>query len=192
MLRLPPPARDSRLTDGGASHPELDDAARALLRDQRAQEVREAAAHLGVPPENLVLFGLPDGELMSLADPCAAMLTGLARERQCDLVLTTSWLDGHADHQAAARIALRVAREVGVPCLSYLTWAWTMPANTQLPEIPTRGWRVNIAPYLPLKRRAIVAHESQYFGLPDDPWQHCLPADLLAAAQREYEVLLAP
>jgi LmbE family N-acetylglucosaminyl deacetylase len=180
------------LTDGAGSHPDLDDTVRAFLRTQRAQEVRDAAAHLGLPPENLELFDLPDGQLTNLIDPCADALTDLARRQRCDLVLAPSWLDRHADHQAAATIAARVAAEINAPCLSYLTWAWTTPPDAELPETAARGWRLNIAPYLPAKRRAIVAHESQYFGLPDDPWQSCLPADLLAAAHREYEVLLAP
>jgi LmbE family N-acetylglucosaminyl deacetylase len=105
-------------------------------------------------------------------------------------VLAPTPHDRHPDHEAAATIARRVAAAIGAPCLSYLTWAWLTPPEVELPATAAFGWRLNIAPYLPAKRRAIVAHESQYFGLPDDPWQSCLPADLLAAAQREYEVLL--
>jgi LmbE family N-acetylglucosaminyl deacetylase len=178
------------LTDGAASHPNLDAPARTQLRRQRQQEVRQAVACLGLPASNLELLGLPDGALAQAAGPCVAVLTHLARTRGCNIIVVTSPHDQHPDHQAAALIAREVAASACIPCVSYPTWAWVVAPDTDFPVEAIRGWRLDITRYLPAKRRAIVAHSSQYFGLPDDPWQACLPAELLAIAQRPYEVIL--
>jgi LmbE family N-acetylglucosaminyl deacetylase len=178
------------LTDGAASHPDLPEATRQRLRLLREQEVRRATGFLGLPPANLILLGLPDAGLAQAAGPCARVLTHLAQSQGCDLVMATSRHDPHADHQAAAALAASVAASLGLPCRFYPTWAWTLAPETLLPVAETRGARFNIAAWLGVKRRAMVAHESQYFGLPDDPGRRCLPASLLAVAQRDYEVLL--
>jgi LmbE family N-acetylglucosaminyl deacetylase len=179
------------LTDGAASHPGLDLSGRNQLRRQREREVGQAVSCLGLPPANLKLLGLPDGALDSAAAPCTEVLIHLARTHGCDMIVTTSHHDRHSDHQAAARIAVDVASAVSIPCRFYLTWAWIVPSGIEAPVTGVQGWRLDISPYLAAKRRAIVAHESQYYGMPDDPAQGCLPAELLAIAQRGFEVILA-
>jgi LmbE family N-acetylglucosaminyl deacetylase len=179
------------LTDGAGSHGNLDPPSQALLREQRQREVRRATRCLGVPADNLILLGFPDMGLADAAGACTDLLTLLARAHACDSIVAPSRYDPHPDHMAAAAIAQTVAATVGLTCLFYLTWAWIFPPETTQPGYGARGWRLDISKHLPAKRRAIVAHESQYFGLPDDPTRTCLPADLLAIAQRDYEVILA-
>lgn len=178
------------LTDGSNSHPNLDEAGRPHLRRQRAFEARQATAHLGLPEANLKLLGFPDLSLEDFSPACVALLTDLARANACDTIVSTSLHDPHPDHQAAAAIAQQVAAAVPLRRLSYPTWAWVVPPDTHLAEKSTQGWRLDISPYLPAKRHAIVSHASQYFGLPGDPQKACLPAELLAVAQRPYEVIL--
>jgi LmbE family N-acetylglucosaminyl deacetylase len=179
------------LTDGAGSHGNLDPSSKTLLREQRQREVRRATQCLGVPAEHLILLGFPDMGLADAAGACAGLLTLLARVHACDSIVAPSCYDPHPDHKAAAAIAETVAVTVGLSCLFYLTWAWIFPPETNQANPAVQGWRLDISHHLPAKRRAIVAHESQYFGLSDDPKRTCLPAELLAIAQREYEVILA-
>ena len=175
------------LTDGSGSHPNLDSASRVQLKRQREAEVRRATGLLNLPVENLALLEVPDGQLGQAEAPSVMRLIELARRHRCDSILAPSRLDRHPDHVAAARIGDALGTALILPVFAYLTWAWVAPGGDAAPPL---GWRVAIGPYLHAKRRAIVAHESQFFGLAGDPLHHCLPADLLAAAQRDFEVIL--
>lgn len=178
------------LTDGSASHLTADEASRAELARIRAAEARQATACLGLPAHHLHMFGFRDAALRQVQEPCSLLLTQLARNWGCHAVIATCWHDPHDDHQAAAAIAVQVADRIGAQRLFYPTWAWTMPPDATVPQDQVAGWRLDIAAHLPEKRRAIVAHESQYFGLAGDPDRSCLPAELLAVCTRPYEVLL--
>lgn len=178
------------LTDGAASHPTVNRQQRDDLRSLREHETEHAAACLGLPHHNLVLLGLPDNALQSTSSACLAVLEQLARARNCDCIVAPWRHDQHPDHVAAAAIAQELAAALRLPCLFYPTWGWVIDPRISLPDHAVGGWRVDISAHLPEKRRAIVSHESQYFGLPEDPRHWCLPAELLAIAQRPYEVIL--
>ena len=178
------------LTDGSGSHRTATPAARAQLIEIRTTEVRVAATNLGLPLNNLHLLGFRDGALGQVIEPCVELLVRLTRETGCRIVVAPWRFDPNEDHQAASTIARAVAAATGAVCLFYPVWGWVIHGEAELPQHDIGGLRLDIAAYLPEKRRAIVSHESQYFGLPDDPTRHCLSANLLAACQRPFEVFL--
>lgn len=107
------------VSDGSASHPEVND-----LAAVRETEVMRACDRLGVvrPP---VLLGHPDGQVERCGDVLVEELRGLFHG--CDVVVAPKRGDGHADHEATA-VAVDAAlssSEGSAPVLwRYAVWAW--------------------------------------------------------------------
>lgn len=179
------------LTDGVGSHPNVP---AARLRALREAEAAAATGLLGLPRDRLHFLGLPD-TAAPLAGPAfeqaVAELGQLFRDGGCGLVVAPWRHDPHCDHEAAAAMAVSLARRLGVQVLSYPVWGWTLAAEVMLPQAAVAGWRLDISAHLAAKRRAIAAHRSQHGGLiADDPGGFQLPTALLAAFDRSYEVFL--
>ena len=184
------------LTDGAGSHPESPSTPPARLRAIREAEARDAVAVLGVRPECLSFLGQPDARAPhdgAAFDAVASALRGLVRRHDVATILTTWRHDPHCDHEAAAKLAAAVAREMGIAHLAFPVWGWTLPADQPLAASPPRGARLDISAVLPAKRRAIAAHVSQTTTLiSDSPYGFQLPAEFLALFDRPWEAFIAP
>lgn len=182
------------LTDGAMSHPSSRSYPPPRLRAQRRAEARAAVAALGLGSGRLHFLDVPDGRAPREGpgmEEAAVRVADLARACGARTVLTTWEHDPHADHAAAHAIARAAARLVGARVVSYPVWGWALPRRARLPVAPVAGARLDIARHLPAKRRAIAAHESQHSGLiADDPQGFRLPASLLSAVDRPFEVFL--
>jgi LmbE family N-acetylglucosaminyl deacetylase len=184
------------LTDGAGSHNSVSYPPERL-RSVRAEELRQAMACLGVPPDRIVFLNQPDTKAPSAGPEFDAVVAQLAeliqRESHCTSILTPWLFDPHCDHEAAAIIAAAVATKTGVKPVAYPVWGWTLPAESPVPAAISPGWRLDIAAFLEAKREAIFAHKSQYGGLiTDDPQGFQLPTALLAAFDGPFEVFLQP
>jgi LmbE family N-acetylglucosaminyl deacetylase len=184
------------LTDGAGSHPHSRAFPPERLRAVRAQEVRDAVACLGLPPDRVVLLNEPDTAAPHSGprfDAMVARLTGLVRqEAACTAILAPWRHDPHCDHEAASLVAAAVAALTGVRHVAYPVWGWTLPPETPIVEPPGRGFRLDIGAVLPAKRAAIYAHRSQYGRLiTDDPAGFALPADLLSAVDAPFETFIS-
>lgn len=183
------------LTDGSMSHPGSRDWPPDRLRRKRQDEARSAAAILGVPAANLLFLGQKDGAAPHDGAAFAAVLDALCRELRSRQIATicASWIgDPHVDHVAAARLASAASRRTGARHLAYPIWAWTAPDDASLPEVQG-GYRLPIGPFLPLKRRAIAAHQTQCSGLIGDDAQGIpLSPGFLAHFDRGWEAFLVP
>jgi LmbE family N-acetylglucosaminyl deacetylase len=174
----------------------------------RAQELREAAALLGVHDVVLGRFGdsgmtgpAPVGSLAAAphADVVAALREQVERVRP-DLVLTLDGSDGHRDHVAVRDAALEAAEDVPwvyLQCLPRsLLQRWVDYALRDQPdrehlhaEVPLLGTpdedlttRLDTGQYVDLRWRAIRAHATQvspFVGLPADLQQAFLATDHL-------------
>jgi LmbE family N-acetylglucosaminyl deacetylase len=185
------------LTDGAASHPNSRAYPPDRLRAQRAQEARTAVAHLGLPAGRLVFLDQPDAAAPIEGPAFAAVvdaLIGLVRaETNCTAILAPWLYDPHCDHEAASRIASVVAERCGVRAVAYPVWGWTLAPDTAVPAPLGLGRRLDIGGFLPRKRAAILAHQSQYGGLiTDDPAGFQLPSELLTAFDTPFETFLQP
>lgn len=181
------------VTDGSRSHhsPSYPPERLAALR---AQEARNALQELGVPSERLTCLGLRDGRA-PLWGPrlhaAAGRVTRYVRERGIGTICTTWLHDPHRDHVAAYRIARLAARAVGGRLLCYPVWGWTLSATASPPDKQIGGVRIDIAPYLPTKRRAIACHRSQMSDLiQDDPQAFRMPPEVLVYFDQPFEVFL--
>jgi LmbE family N-acetylglucosaminyl deacetylase len=159
--------------------------------------VGSAVEHLGLSSDRIVFLNEPDTAAPHDGpgfDAVVARLVALVRrEPACTAILAPWRRDPHCDHEAASLAAGAAARIVGIRQVAYPIWGWTLPAASPVPGSPAPGWRLDIGAFLPAKRAAIQAHQSQYGGLiTDDPGGFRLPSDLLSMFDSAYETFLQP
>ena len=184
------------LTDGTGSHPGSRTHPPRRLRSLREQEALDAVTILGLGPDRLGFLGLVDTQSPMdgpAFDAAVTAVAALAIRTGAGSVLAPWAHDPHSDHESAHRIATAAAHEAGLVHLSYPVWGWTLPPDAELASAAPQGFRLDITAQLPLKRRAIAAHRSQYAGLiTDDPGGFVLPPGLLAVFDRPYETFVTP
>jgi LmbE family N-acetylglucosaminyl deacetylase len=181
-------------TDGAASHPGSAAYPPARLAALRRAEMLAACAALSVEPARVHYLDLPDAAAPMTGpefDQAVATIVSLAKCHDARTIFATSPHDPHGDHEAVAAIARRAASLCGARLRYYPVWSWLLADDRVLP--PPSGVRLDIAPHAAAKRRAIMAHASQYAGLiTDSPDAFQLPASLLAVFDAPYEVFLDP
>jgi LmbE family N-acetylglucosaminyl deacetylase len=169
------------VTDGAASGGE---AANPLLSQIRRSEALAAAAILGITAEDVRFLEFEDGALASAGGGLLdAIGSVLLRDRPAQIFVP--WRhDGHPDHEATFRAAIRAARSASLACdvFEYPVWAWRHWPWVGLPfprgdgAPPWRatakfvlGWRFprtfpatsHIEPTLERKRAALAGYQSQ-------------------------------
>lgn len=182
------------VTDGAGSHPGSASHPPARLQEVREAELHAAVAILGLPPGRVALLRLPDTRAPQEGadfEAAVAAVAGLVRRHDATTICTTWRHDPHGDHAAAQRIGEAAAGATGATLLEYPVWGWTLPAEQGLDVADVAGARLYIGPHLPLKRRAIAAHSSQYADLiTDAPNGFRLRTEFLAFFDRPFEVFL--
>ena len=185
------------LTDGAGSHPIPRSIRRTgFVRSGRAKSETRCGIW-GCRP-NAWCFWVnpiprPRGKGAAFDAVVARLVALVHQELTCTSILAPWQYDPHGDHEAAALIAAEVAAVTGVRHMAYPVWGWTLPPDAVVPGAPNPGWRLDIQAYLPAKRAAIQAHQSQYGGLiTDDPAGFCLPTELLSAFETPYETFIQP
>jgi LmbE family N-acetylglucosaminyl deacetylase len=176
----------------------------------RAREVTGACRILGVEPHELVLLGLPDGELVEHEDELVARIAEEIDLHRPDDVLVTSTRDWHPDHRTLARAVRRAAvRSHSEPrVFEYPIWWWVdgpwrrraTPSRvrygiayatdtlTSLSPPPIRI--VATRPYRATKRSAVAAHRTQVEPIDPDSTFVALDRRTRAALTGRYEVLI--
>ncbi|WP_127588603.1 PIG-L deacetylase family protein [Paenibacillus koleovorans] len=151
-------------TDGEAGKSgRLQPMERPELAALRRQEMARAAAVLGVA--EVRWLGHPDGGLAAVAPGwLRAQAAQFMRETAADVVVTfpEDGISGHKDHTAIHH-AVREAVHAGeCPSVRKLYYAASPPllASGHLPAV-----RIDVAPRWPLKRAALLAHESQILSI---------------------------
>lgn len=183
-------------TDGTGSHPNSIRYPAARLRALREAELRGAVRVLGADPGQAHFLRLPDTQAPREGPAftkAAETIAALARDRAVRTIFATWPHDPHGDHGSAALIAAAAAQLCGARLRFYPVWGWLLPPEQEVEAGPPSGVRLDVAPVLGRKRRAIAAYESQYTAMiTDDPAAFRLPADLLAIHDRPFEVYLDP
>ncbi len=163
------------ITDGSASHRGHPDLAAAELVGRRRAEVFAANAILGVEQAGTHFFDAPDGTLDKLdagaTFPLVERLAALLRESRPDEILLPCRRDGSSEHDAAFHLVRRAQRTAGTRAriLEYPVWSLWNPRLLLGPLWRSRRvWRVDLAGYAAVKRRAIAAYVSQVEPTP--PW----------------------
>jgi LmbE family N-acetylglucosaminyl deacetylase len=162
------------ITDGSGSHPRSKLYPRQRLIELRRREVERAGALLGLPPGRIRHLGLPDTRAPKDGPALEAALKAiLAIVRQVGAgALFTTWPgDPHSDHEAAALMAVAVARCLpAIRLWAYPVWAWHLDPRLPVERPRPRGFRIDISRHQAKKRAALAAHLSQMTDLvSDDP-----------------------
>jgi LmbE family N-acetylglucosaminyl deacetylase len=183
------------LTDGAASHPNSLAYPPDRLRAIRAREVQAAVAHLGLSADRVVFLNQADTAAPhdgARFDTIVARLMALVgQEPTCTAILSPWRHDPHCDHEAASLAASAAAANVGIRNIAYPVWGWLLPKAATITAHPLPGWRLDIGDFLPVKRAAIQAHQSQYGDLiTDDPDGFRLPSGLLSVFDSPFETYL--
>lgn len=164
------------LTDGQASHPQSDRFDAKERGRIRRGESRHGLGRLGAHRVALHFMGARDGRLSQEQRPLALALR-LQRLR-ARMILCSSPLDHHPDHQAAWSLAAGVAARLGIPARAYRVWsgiASNAIARAGGPGAAAKAW-------------AMRAHRSQSGALDmGDPSGFCFEpmqlATMLAARE---------
>lgn len=185
------------LTDGAASHPNSQAFPASRLRERRAHEVRTAVGILGLAPDRLIFLNQPDKAAAhdgpNFRAVAQTLLMLIRQEPACTSILAPWLHDPHCDHEAASLLASAVAPIASIKHVAYPVWGWTLSPDTPLLKTRTAGFRLDISSFLPAKRGAIQAHQSQYGDLiSDDPDGFRLPPELLAIFARPFETFILP
>jgi LmbE family N-acetylglucosaminyl deacetylase len=159
------------VSDGVGSHPNSKAYPPDRLRSLREEEARQAAAELGLKPEDILFLGLPDRFVPSEgeeAERAIGAIADCAREIGARSLFVSWRHDPHCDHEASYQIARAVQRRFGkLRLFEYVVWGHTLPPSTEVD--PIGGFRVQVdQEALEKKRRAVAAHRSQTTNLIDD------------------------
>lgn len=175
-------------TDGEASHPRSTAPTARRLAVLRRAESAAALRLLGHERATRIHLGLPDGALAaasgSLVEACADLIGP-------DDVVITLWSgDGHPDHEACARAALQVSRNVLE--LPLWVWHWAAPADPRVPW--HRARRLDLTAAARRAKTAAVAgfrSQLQAIGPDADRDGAVLTPRVLAHFTRDHEVVFA-
>lgn len=175
-------------TDGEGSHPDSPTHPPSRLGPLRREELRAAVGVLNEDAE-LVLLGLPDGDLAARVDTLVALVGGHANLGPGTLLVSTWRRDGHPDHDAVGAACAALATESGVRHLEAPIWAWEWDP----PSIPTDllvRHALDEASQR-LKDEALRCHRTQVERLSDHPADAAVVTDaLLTRAHQPVEVFL--
>jgi LmbE family N-acetylglucosaminyl deacetylase len=149
------------LTDGSASHGDLDRASRVRLIEMRKLEASLALRRLAGPNCRAPHFlGWRDAAPFQAGDAefeaSCHRLAALCQTRKIDAIAVTAGNEPHCDHEAACRLAYAVAEKAHRPLavFEYLVWADARPSA---------GYRAYRTPSIRIGRRrlALTSHRSQ-------------------------------
>ncbi|WP_017298794.1 PIG-L deacetylase family protein [Nodosilinea nodulosa] len=189
------------VSDGTRSHPRSRLYPAPRLAQVRQAETLAALSLLGVATSQVVFLGLPDGAVpagVSRDNPLAQVALDRCQNYLAQVTPGTVFLpyrhDPHRDHRATW--SLMQAAIAGLPepprQIEYPIWDWD-PTQRQPLEGRYRPWRLEIAPFVDLKRRAIACYRSQTTDLiADDPTGFRLSPELIANFLHPWEIFLEP
>jgi len=177
------------LTDGEASHPGSrlfpEDKRRALRRRELSRALAMLAPGCRV---RVWAAHCPDGasEPAAADDSLFASALGAARGHGTRAIWSTWGGDPHCDHAAAARLAARLARELGARHWSFPVWGRFGERS-----VPRHIRVFRKRRFASAKRAAMAAHASQMTDLiDDDPEGFVMPPALAAHFQTHPEIFI--
>lgn len=184
------------VSDGSGSHPGSREWPPQKLALQRQQEARDAVECLGLPPDRIFFLNLKDRSVPTdgpVFHKAVQHILKLITEYHCTSLLIPWRHDPHCDHLATWFMGQAVKKQRPyLHLFSYPVWGLTLSSDRISDAGTPRGWRLDIAPHLQEKRRAMQAYKSQTGQLiTDDPEGFVLTEELLQIFLSPYEVFLS-
>jgi LmbE family N-acetylglucosaminyl deacetylase len=189
MVKQGVPVEILAVTDGEASHPDLDLSGRQDLASARARETWEGLRRLGWEAPVVRRAELPDGRVSAHIGALCELLDEVLAPN--DLCLAPWRKDGHPDHDACGQAAALVAHARGADLLQYLvwTWHWADPDGDDLPWDDCRRFDFSRR-VAATKRWSCGAFLTQIRPMSTDANELVLPAPILRRFWRTFEVFI--
>jgi LmbE family N-acetylglucosaminyl deacetylase len=179
------------VSDGTKSHPNSKTHPPSVLKELRQRESLSALAVLGVAPEAVTFFGMPDGAVGTGSKSEGAIALYLR-----DITPSTIFLpwrrDPHSDHRASWQLFTTASQRLDYSprAIEYPIWDWDTKQRGNFPK-SVAAWRLDIGSVLELKRRAIAKYRSQISDLiADDPQGFRLTPQMLHNFTQPWEIYL--
>lgn len=180
------------LSDGTLSHPNSKEYPAERLRDIRENELVNAAAVLGVEPQNIIFCrfkdrSVPDQSSEGFDDALKNINKILSIIRPQSIFVP--WRrDPHPDHQAAFQL-IQAAITENAKIYEYPIWLEQLGSGDDSPtDSEAMPFRLNISSVLDQKQKAIAAHLSQTTSLiSDDPQGFRISEEMLDQFNVPYE-----
>ena len=187
------------VSDGTKSHPNSKTYPAIALKKLREQESLAALAILGVAPEAVTFFGMPDGAVPSFEgvgedeyQKAIALCQQYLQDIKPSIVFLPWRKDPHPDHRASWQLFVTAINSLNNPprIIEYPIWDWDTEQRQDFPESVT-AWRLDISSVLELKRQAIAKYQSQISDLiHDDPQGFRLTPEMLQNFTQSWEIYL--
>ena len=195
----------SVVSDGTQSHPNSIAYPPNALKKLRERESLAALAILGVAPEAITFFSLPDGAVPFVLHREMVetdMETGRLRtifsicKYLSNLTPSTIFLpwrqDPHPDHRASWQLFTTACKQLTYcpHIIEYPIWDWDKEQRQDFPD-SVNAWRLDITKVLELKRQAIAKYRSQISDLiDDDPEGFRLTPEMISNFTQPWEIYL--
>jgi LmbE family N-acetylglucosaminyl deacetylase len=154
------------------------------LRETREQEQNAALARLGVGPDSIHRFRIPDSGVTAYEDRLIELLLPLVSEQTH--VIAPWQHDFHPDHEACGRAAAKIAALKGAVLTSYFFWTWHRGTTELLQGLPLVCFPLD-GERQRAKQQALLCHRSQLEHASGEP---ILPERLLGPVHWPFEVYL--
>jgi LmbE family N-acetylglucosaminyl deacetylase len=182
------------VSDGTKSHPNSLIYPPPALKKLREQESLAALAILGVAPETVTFFGMPDGEVQIARKSAKAIaLISQYLNKLAPSIIFLPWRrDPHPDHRASWQLFTVAAENLTNPprIIEYPIWDWDTQQRGDFAD-SINAWRLDITNVLELKRQAIAKYRSQISDLiKDDPQGFRLTPQMLQNFTQPWEIYL--
>ena len=183
----------SIVSDGTQSHPNSIAYPASVLKQLREGESLAALAILGVAPEAVTFWGMPDG-----AVPTVLQHKEIEQIQKYLYDLTPSIIflpwrkDPHPDHRASWQLFTTACKRLNYKprIIEYPIWDWDKEQRQDFPD-SVNAWRLDISQVIELKRQAIAQYRSQISDLiDDDPEGFRLSFEMISNFTRPWEIYL--
>lgn len=193
------------ISDGTRSHPRSQQYPAPRLKQVRQAETLAALALLQVEADNVTFLGLPDGAVPHLSlpgdrsdEPATQAALELCqiylRQKVPQTIFLPYQFDPHRDHRASWKLMQGAIASLPQPprLIEYPIWDWDSRQRRPLAG-GYRAWRLDVAPQVALKRKAIDCYRSQTTDLiHDDPTGFRLSPELIANFLNPWEIYFEP
>lgn len=182
------------VSDGTRSHPNSLAYPPVALKKLRERESLAALAILGVAPEMVTFFGLPDGavDISSQSSKAIAFCHEYLSNLQPSIVFLPWRNDPHEDHRASWQLLTTAMSNLTYSprIIEYPIWDWDTQQRGNFPN-SIAAWRLDISHVLELKKSAIAEYHSQISNLiHDDPEGFRLTPQMLQNFTQPWEIYI--
>ena len=202
----------SIVSDGTQSHPNSIAYPAPVLKQLREGESLRALSILGVAPEAVTFWGMPDGAVPSASTEVImrgledgeinikrkkdrnviASITGYLLDLTPSIIFLPWRKDPHPDHRASWQLFTTACERLNYcpRIIEYPIWDWDKQQRQDFPD-SVKAWRLDISQVIELKRQAIAQYRSQISDtIDDDPDGFRLTSEMISNFTRPWEIYL--